>query len=75
MLTLASFGDLASFHLERCLGAYPVDFGGACVCLFRDATSVRGVLERQLVVSLWQRWRRRAASAVAGKFGSESSHG
>ena len=22
----ASFGDLASFHLERCLGAYPVDF-------------------------------------------------
>ena len=21
-----SFGDLASFHLERCLGAYPVDF-------------------------------------------------
>ena len=24
-----SSGDLASFHLERCLGAYPVDFGGA----------------------------------------------
>ena len=24
-----SFGDLASFHLERCLGAYPVDFAGA----------------------------------------------
>ena len=24
-----SFGDLASFHLERCLGAYPVDFGDA----------------------------------------------
>ena len=24
-----SFGDLASFHLQRCLGAYPVDFGGA----------------------------------------------
>ena len=24
-----SFGDLASFHLERCLGAYPVDFGNA----------------------------------------------
>ena len=24
-----SFGDLASFHLERCLGAYPVDFGYA----------------------------------------------
>ena len=23
-----SFGDLASFHLERCLGAYPVDFAG-----------------------------------------------
>ena len=22
----SSFGDLASFHLERCLGAYPVDF-------------------------------------------------
>ena len=21
-----SFGDLAYFHLERCLGAYPVDF-------------------------------------------------
>ena len=24
-----SFGHLASFHLERCLGAYLVDFGGA----------------------------------------------
>ena len=24
-----SLGDLASFHLERCLGAYPVDFGDA----------------------------------------------
>ena len=24
-----SFGDLASFHLGRCLGAYPVDFGDA----------------------------------------------
>ena len=23
-----SFGELASFHLERCLGAYPVDFDG-----------------------------------------------
>ena len=23
-----SCGDLASFHLERCLGAYPVDFAG-----------------------------------------------
>ena len=23
-----SFGDLASFHLERCLGAYPVDSDG-----------------------------------------------
>ena len=22
----SSFGGLASFHLERCLGAYPVDF-------------------------------------------------
>ena len=25
----APYGDLASFHLERCLGAYPVDFVGA----------------------------------------------
>ena len=24
-----SFGDLASFHLERCLGAYPVDFAAS----------------------------------------------
>ena len=24
-----SLGELASFHLERCLGAYPVDFAGA----------------------------------------------
>ena len=24
-----SFGDLASFHLERCLGAYPVDIAAA----------------------------------------------
>ena len=23
------FGDLASFHLERCLGAYPVDWAGS----------------------------------------------
>ena len=28
-LWATSFGDLASFHLERCLGAYPVDFGDA----------------------------------------------
>ena len=28
-LGLLSFGDLASFHLERCLCAYPVGFGGA----------------------------------------------
>ena len=28
-LWATSFGDLASFHLERCLGAYPVDFAGA----------------------------------------------
>ena len=25
---LLLFGDLASFHLERCLGAYPVDWVG-----------------------------------------------
>ena len=25
----SSFGELASFHLERCLGAYPVDFAAA----------------------------------------------
>ena len=24
-----SFGDLASFHLDRCLGAYPVDWAGS----------------------------------------------
>ena len=24
-----SFGDLASFHLERCLGAYPLDWAGS----------------------------------------------
>ena len=24
-----SFGDLASLHLERCIGAYPVDFAGS----------------------------------------------
>ena len=24
-----SFGELASFHLERCLGAYPVDCAGS----------------------------------------------
>ena len=24
-----SFSELASFHLESCLGAYPVDFGAA----------------------------------------------
>ena len=26
---LTTFGDLASFQLEKCLGAYPVDCGGA----------------------------------------------
>ena len=26
---LSSFGELASFHLERCLGTYPVDFSAA----------------------------------------------
>ena len=25
----SSFGELASFHLERCLGAYPADFATA----------------------------------------------
>ena len=29
MAWATSFGDSASFHLERCLGAYPVDFTGA----------------------------------------------
>ena len=29
ILGLPLFGDLAPFHLERCLGAYPVDFAGA----------------------------------------------
>ena len=24
-----SFGEIASFHIERCLGAYPVDFAAA----------------------------------------------
>ena len=28
-LWATSFGDLASFHLERCLGAYPVDFASS----------------------------------------------
>ena len=28
-LWATSFGDLASFHLERCLGAYPVDCAGS----------------------------------------------
>ena len=34
-------GDLASFHLERCLGAYPVDFAEAWTPLeYRDAADI-----------------------------------
>ena len=61
----ASFGDLASFHLERCLGAYPVDFAS---CLTTpecwDAADI--ALEMSEYPNIWTDGSREDFSAVGG---------
>ena len=46
-----SFGDLASFHLERCLGACPVDFVGAWTPDYWDAADIALELMSGLMVA------------------------
>ena len=58
-----SFGDLASFYLERCLGAYPVDFGGAWTRLqgFRPGQGTPAVgVEQTVEFPVPQRRRKRS---------------
>ena len=62
---LTSFGDLASFHLERCLGAYPVDFASCWtppVCW--DADDID--LEVSEYPNIWTDGSREDFSSVGG---------
>ena len=60
-----SFGDLASFHLERCLGAYPVDFGN--VWTPPDYWDVAGIaLEMPDHPNVWTNGSREDFSSVGG---------
>ena len=60
-----SFGDLASFHLERCLGAYPVDF--ACCWSppeYWDAADI--ALEMSECPNIWTDGSREDFSSAGG---------
>ena len=60
-----SFGDLASFHLERCLGAYRVDFGGAWTPPdYWDAADV--ALEMSEYPNIWTDGSREDFSSIGG---------
>ena len=60
-----SFGDLASFHLERCLGAYPVDFAGSWTPLdFWDAADI--ALEVPEHPNIWTDGSREDFSSIGG---------
>ena len=60
-----SFGDLASFHLERCKGAYPVDFGGAWTPPeYRDADDI--ALEMPDHPNIWTDGSRENFSSIGG---------
>ena len=60
-----SFGDLASFHLERCLGAYPVDFDGCWTPPeYWDADDI--ALEMSEHPSIWIDGSRENFSSVCG---------
>ena len=60
-----SFGDLASFHLERCLGAYPVDFAGSWAPPeYWDAHDI--ALEMSEYPNIWTDGSRKDFSSVGG---------
>ena len=60
-----SFGDLASFHLERCLGAYPVDFAGAWTPpVYWDAADI--ALEMHEHPHVWTDGSREDLSSIGG---------
>ena len=60
-----SFGDLASFHLERCLGAYPVDFVGAWTPPdYWDAADI--ALEMPEHPNVWTDGSREDCSSIGG---------
>ena len=59
-----SFGELASFHLERCLGAYPVDFAAAWTPPdYWDAGDIALVLEHP---NIWTDGSREDFSSIVG---------
>ena len=60
-----SFGELASFHFERCLGAYPVDFAAAWTPPeYRDADDV--ALEIPEHPNIWTDGSREDFSSIDG---------
>ena len=60
-----SFGELASFHLERCLGAYPVDFAAAWIPPdYWDADDI--ALEMPEHPNVWTDGSREDFSSVGG---------
>ena len=60
-----SYSDLASFHLERCLGAYPVDFDGCWTPPeYWDADDV--ALEMSEHPTIWTDGSREDFSSIGG---------
>ena len=60
-----SFGDLASFHLKRCLGAYPVDWAGSWTpSEYWDAADI--ALEMPEHPNVWTDGSREDFSSIGG---------
>ena len=59
-----SFGDLDSFHLERCLGAYPVGFAGAWTPEYWDADDI--ALDLPEYPNIWTDGSREDFSSIGG---------
>ena len=60
-----SFGDLASFHLDKCLGAYPVDFAGSWTPpKYWDADDI--ALEMPEYPNIWTDGSREDFSSIGG---------
>ena len=60
-----SFGDVASFHLERCLGAYPVDCAGSWTPPeYWDAADI--ALEMPEYPNIWTDGSREDFSSIGG---------
>ena len=60
-----SFGDLASFHFERCLGAYPVDCAGSWTPPeYWDAADI--ALEMPEYPDIWTDGSREDFSSIGG---------